>query len=207
MHLSDEWCRIFGFDPEKGRRTWEERLERVHPEDRIRWQAALDRAINDKSDYDMEYRILLPGGMTKYLHVVGHPVLNSSGDVVQFMGSVTDITAAKQVEEKIRQQEMELQQILDLTPQHVGVTGPDGSRLYANHVTLEYFGVNIDQWRAHGTHLELVHPDDREQFLGQRKNRFREGVAHEFEARLRRHDGRFRWFLFRLNPLRINRGT
>ena len=118
-----------------------------------------------------------------------------------------DITTAKQVEEKIRQQEMELQQILDLTPQHVGVTGPDGSRLYANHVTLEYFGVNIDQWRAQWAHLELlVHPDDREQFLGQRKNRFRQGAPHEFEARLLRHDGKFRWFLFRLNPLKDERG-
>jgi len=73
LHLSDEWSRIFEFDPEKGRRAWEERVQRVHPEDRIKWQAAIDRAINDKSDYDMEYRILLPGGTTKYLHGCSTP--------------------------------------------------------------------------------------------------------------------------------------
>ena len=54
--------------------------------------------------------------------------------------------------------------------------------------------------------LDLVHPDDREHFLGERKTRFLEGVAHEFEARMLRHDGRFRWFLFRLNPLKDERG-
>jgi len=103
------------------------------------------------------------------------------------------------------ERERELQQILDLTPQHLGVFGPDGSPLYANRVALDYFGVNIDQWRAK-SRIDLVHPDDREHFLGERKTRFLKGVAHEFEARMLRHDGRYRWFLFRLNPLKDERG-
>ena len=108
-------------------------------------------------------------------------------------------------EPNLRERESELLQILDLTPQHLGVVGPDGTPLYANRVALDYFGVTIDQWRA-GSRIDLVHPDDREHFLGERKMRFIEGVAHEFEARMRRHDGRFRWFLFRLNPLKDERG-
>jgi formate hydrogenlyase transcriptional activator len=103
------------------------------------------------------------------------------------------------------ERERELQQILDLTPQHIGVLGPDGSPLYANRVALDYFGVNIDQWRAK-SRIDLVHPDDRERFLGERKARFLDGAAHEFEARMLRHDGRYRWFLFRLNPLKDERG-
>ena len=54
--------------------------------------------------------------------------------------------------------------------------------------------------------LDLVHPDDRQHFLGERKARFLEGVAHEFEARMLRHDGEYRWFLFRLNPLKDEHG-
>ena len=50
-------------------------------------------------------------------------------------------------EEKIREQETELRQILDMTPQHIAVFAPDGSPLYANHVALDYFGVTLDQWR------------------------------------------------------------
>ena len=63
----------------------------------------------------------------------------------------------------------------------------------------------MDQWRAK-SRIDLVHPDDREHFLRERKTRFLEGVPHEFEARMLRHDGRFRWFLFRLNPLKDERG-
>ena len=123
-----------------------------------------------------------------------------------------DVTEQEQLTEELRrseqylqERERELQQILDLTPQHLGVLGPDGSPLYANRVALDYFGVNIDQWRAE-SRVHLVHPDDREHFLGERKTRFPQGAPHEFEARLLRHDGMFRWFLFRLIPLKDDRG-
>jgi PAS domain S-box-containing protein len=99
VHLSEEWYRIYGFDPEEGMPGWEERLQRIHPEDRGKWQGAIDRAISEKSDYEMEFRILLPDGTIKHIRTVGHPVLNASGDLVQFVGSSMDITASKRAEE------------------------------------------------------------------------------------------------------------
>jgi PAS domain S-box-containing protein len=101
VHLSEEWYRIYGLDPEVGMLTWEKRLQRVHPDDRAKWQGIIERAIREKSDYEVEYRILLPGGTVKYIHTVGHPVLNASGDLVQFAGSVMDITERKQAEEAL----------------------------------------------------------------------------------------------------------
>jgi PAS domain S-box-containing protein len=98
LHVSDEWYRIYGFDPNTDEHAWNERLKRIHSEDLTKWQAAVDRAISEKSDYELEYRLVLPDGVTKYVHVAGHPFLNSSGDVVQFMGSVTDITERKRNE-------------------------------------------------------------------------------------------------------------
>jgi PAS domain S-box-containing protein len=99
LHLSEEWYRIYGFDPEKGIPTWEQRLRRIHPEDRAKWQeAAIDRAIDEKSDYEVEFRIVLPDGTLKYIHAVGHPALNASGDLTEFVGSVTDITERKRAE-------------------------------------------------------------------------------------------------------------
>jgi len=99
LHVSEEWYRIYGFDPEEGMSAWEKRLQRLHPEDRAKWQWAVDRAIREKSDYEVEVRVLLPGGMVKYIHIVGHPVLNASGDVVQFVGTSMDISASKRAEE------------------------------------------------------------------------------------------------------------
>jgi PAS domain S-box-containing protein len=98
VHLSEEWYRINGFDPEKGILSWEEQLQRIHPEDRAKWEEAAHRAIAEKSDYEVEVRILLPGGTVKHVRTVGHPVLNSAGDLVQFVGSSTDITERKRAE-------------------------------------------------------------------------------------------------------------
>ncbi len=98
LHLSEEWYRIYGFDPEGGMPAWEERLRRVHPEDRAKWQGTIDRAIVEKSDYELEFRILLPDGTVKYIHTVGHPVFNASGDLAEFVGSATDITERKRTE-------------------------------------------------------------------------------------------------------------
>jgi PAS domain-containing protein len=79
--------------------TWAERLQRIYPEDRAKWQGAIDRAIAEKSDYEVEFRILLPGGPVKHIHTVGHPVLNASRDLVEFVGSSMDISASKRAEE------------------------------------------------------------------------------------------------------------
>ena len=101
LHLSEEWYRLYGFDPEKSPPTREERVQRVHPEDRAKWQGAIDRAIAETSGFEMEFRILLPDGTVKYIHTVGHPVLNASGDLVEFVGSSTDITERKRAEEAL----------------------------------------------------------------------------------------------------------
>jgi C4-dicarboxylate-specific signal transduction histidine kinase len=88
--------------------------ERVHPEDRLKWKSIIEWAIVEKADYDREFRILLPSGMIKWIHTVGHPVLSEAGDLEQFVGSSTDITelkSAEQEREKLRQLEADLAHI------------------------------------------------------------------------------------------------
>src|SRR3984957_5423105 len=115
LHLSEEWYRIYGFDPENGPPALEERVQRAHPDDRAKWLGAIDRAIADKSDYEVEFRILLPDGSVKHIHTVGHPVLNASGDLVQFVGSSTDITQRKLAEEALRQAQADLAYVSRVT--------------------------------------------------------------------------------------------
>jgi PAS domain S-box-containing protein len=107
LHLSAEWYRILGFDPKEGMPTLEQRLQRIHPEDRARWQATIDRAIAEKSGYDVEYRILPPDAPPRVIHSVGQPVLDPSGELLQFVGVTMDITESRlaaEERERLRQE-------------------------------------------------------------------------------------------------------
>jgi PAS domain S-box-containing protein len=118
VHLSEEWYRIYGFDPEKGVSAWGERIQRIHPEDRAKWQQTIDRAIGEKSDYEVEVRILLPDGTVRYIQTIGHPVLNASGDLTQFVGTAMDVTERKRAEqerERLRQVQADLAHLSRVT--------------------------------------------------------------------------------------------
>jgi PAS domain S-box-containing protein len=136
LHLSEEWYRIYGFDPEEGLSAWEEWLQRIHPEDRAKWQEAANRAIGEKSDYEVEVRVLLPDGTVKYILTVGHPVLNAAGDVVQFVGTSMDVTERKRAEEALREQAS----LLNLTHDSIFVRDMHFVITYWNHAAEELYG-------------------------------------------------------------------
>jgi PAS domain S-box-containing protein len=166
LHLSEEWYRIYGFDSEKGMPAWEEVLQRIHPEDRTRWQGSIDRAVGEKSDYEMEYRILFPSGTVKYLQTVGHPVLSSSGALVQFLGSAMDITERKQAEEALRRSEGNLAEAQRLT--RVGSWAWSFATRHAVYWSQEHYrifgfdpegGIPSDE-----SFFQRIHPEDRDRF-------------------------------------------
>jgi PAS domain S-box-containing protein len=114
LYLSEEWYRIHGFDPEDGIPNWERRVDRIYPDDRAKWVDTIEQAIRDKSDYEVEFRILLPKGTVKYLNTVGHPVMDAAGELIKFVGFSTDITERKRAErerERLQQLEADLARI------------------------------------------------------------------------------------------------
>ena len=120
-------------------------------------------------------------------------------------GTGMDVTEQEQLIELVRKSESELRQILDLVPQLVGVLGPNAERLYANRVTLSYFGVTLDEWRQADRRSE-VHSDDFDRIKAHINRSLTTGAAGELEIRLRAGDGTYRWFLVRSNPLRDDQG-
>ena len=142
----------------------------------------------------------------RWYYIISQPIKDTSGRVVNVLEGITDITERKRAEEKIRQQEMELRQVLDFAPQLVAVFGHDRKRLYANQPTLDYFGVTLEEWLSISDRFWFYHPDDRERMARDVYTGLASDSPHEFEARLRRKDGAYRWFLFRDNPLRDEQG-
>jgi PAS domain S-box-containing protein len=206
VYWSQENYRMFGFDPEQGLPSDEALFQRIHPEDRdrVRREVFPERTA-EGSHFDVEYRIVLPDGAIKHLHSVGHPILNESGDLVEFIGTTVDITERKRAEDKIREQEVELRQILDAAPQFLFVLGSDGSRLYANQSVLEFRGLTVEDWQKLDFR-ERFHPDDVERMAREREHALSSGSPLETEARMLRHDGKYRWFLFRYKPLKDQQG-
>jgi PAS domain S-box-containing protein len=146
----------------------------------------------------------MPDGSVKYVRVVAHALRDESGSI-EFVGALTDITAAKQAEEKIRRSEMELRQLLDLSPQHTAVFGPHLSRIYCNQAALDYYGLTLEQWQSSDP-LRFFHPDDRERMTREAQSKLLSGSPYENEGRLLRKDGQYRWFLFRYSPMLDEQG-
>jgi signal transduction histidine kinase len=114
---SQEFFAIFGFDPEKTKPLYSLISERIHPEDRSRVEHLRCVAIKEKRDFEVEYRIVLPGGLIKYVHKIGHCIVGHSGRI-EYIGSVMDMTKRKQAEENLRRSEAFLAEA-----QHLSSTG------------------------------------------------------------------------------------
>src|ERR1700693_766813 len=204
IYWSDETFRIFEFDPTT-KPTLELILERVHPDDRALVQQIIDRASDHGTDFDTEYRLLMPDGAVKNLHVVAH-VLQDSSDHLDFVGAVTDVTATKLAEEKIRQNEKELRTIIETIPAFVETSLPDGSCDFVSQSWLNYLGLSKAEWLDWGW-MATVHPDDIDKSAAKWRVALATGEPLEQEARCRMPNGEYRWFLGRNVPLRDEKGN
>lgn len=100
VYWSEESFRIFGFDSQAGVPPHENFWERVHPDDRESASAVLERALRETKDFTDDFRILLPDGTLRYIHVSGHPVFKAKGEVTEFFGTHADVTERKRAEEE-----------------------------------------------------------------------------------------------------------
>jgi formate hydrogenlyase transcriptional activator len=112
-YWSQETFRIFGFDPAKTRPSFEMFLERVHPEDRPRLEQKCNGITTETRDSELDYRIVLPDGSIKYLHAVGHPVINELGEVTEHFGTVMDVTEPRQARVALEKAYEEIGQLKD----------------------------------------------------------------------------------------------
>ena len=110
-YWSEECFRVQGFDPKGGQPRFEEFLQRVHPDDQARIAEVIDTAVREKEEFEFDYRIIHPGGEIRYARSFGHPILDPSGDLVEFVGTIIDVTDRRQAEkerERLREAQADL---------------------------------------------------------------------------------------------------
>jgi len=108
LFWSQEHFRIFGLDPETAEPSYPMFLERIHPKDRAFVEQTFNRAVRERTDLELDYRIVDKEGSTKYLQSLGHPVIRESGDLVEFVGTVMDVTERQEAEDALHKAQAEL---------------------------------------------------------------------------------------------------
>src|SRR5437763_16851149 len=97
-YFSEEAFHILGFDSAGRPPGFEELQRRLHPDDRARTTERFKAAVRERADFDVGYRIVHPSGEIRELQSIGHPVFVSSGEVVEFVGTMMDVSARRRAQ-------------------------------------------------------------------------------------------------------------
>ncbi len=205
--LNERWCQYTGLSwAEASGWGWQ---NAIHPEDLAaflgRWQSIVASGRAGETDarlrrFDGEYR---------WFRFRLSPLSVESGKEAKWCGINLDIEdhwGNEAVNEATRASERSLRQVINTIPTTAWSTGPDGYCEYLNQRWLDYAGISGEQAQGWGWSA-AIHPDDMKRLVEYWQACLATGTPVDTEARIRRHDGVYRWFLFRANPLRDESGT
>src|SRR5580704_16844013 len=184
----------------------------LHPEDRARLMDYWRDVLVSGETGEIEARLRRFDGEFRWFLFRASPLRNDSGMVVKWYGTNTDIDDRKRAKEElekafneIAKSEAELRTIIDAIPQLIVALGADGKFLSANQALLEYTGLTKEDVRSQ-RFGDVFHPEDTERLRDVREAAISRGVPFEYERRVRRRDGQYRWLLVQYNPLRDEAG-
>jgi PAS domain S-box-containing protein len=186
-YFSEECYRVTGFDPHGGQPRYETFFQRIHPDDRAKVSEAVETAGRENTEFELDYRIVHPSGEIRDIHVVGHPVPSATGDPVEYVGTVIDITEQKRAEEALRRSEGYLANAQRLTR-----TGSwawnvaTGQSVYWSQENYRLFGFDPEGGiPADEVFYERIHPEDRDRVRRERiLERLNEGVHFDVDFRI-----------------------
>lgn len=166
----------------------------VHPDEVTSTLKVWQKAIQEKSNYSHEHRLLMKDGNYRWHLSRAFPILDTNGDVARWYGTATDIDELKQTEQALIASKQYFQKLADAAPVLIWQAGLDKGCYYFNKGWLEFTGRTLEQEQGNGW-AEGVHPDDLKRCLEIYTTCFDRREAFIMEYRLRRHDGEYRWLL------------
>jgi PAS domain S-box-containing protein len=190
VYASEECLRIFELDPQEGLPIREVVSRRVHPEDWDKVGRDFEKSLREKVDASSEFRLVLPSGAVKHIHVIRHPVLDEAGDVVQLVGTAIDVTERKRAEEALQRIAAYLAETQRLT--HTGTfVGDDTTKpLYWSDELFRIFGFDPQHGLPTGDEpLQRIHPEDLDKFLQGFQRVIHQKVDSDVEYRIVLPDG------------------
>src|ERR1700681_3079615 len=159
LYCSEEMFRIFGLDPPKSLPTRENFRQQIHPEDRDWVRKRLERSLRERVDAFVEYRVLLPDGTVRHINASGHPVLDEDGELIEFVGTVVDVTERKRAELARRRLASLVEQAGDLMAIN-DLNG--GTPIYLNEAGMKMVGFESWEEARSRRGIHWIFPEDRQ---------------------------------------------
>ena len=178
----------------------------THPEDLPRVVEVFTRSIVSGDPFEFEVRARRFDGVYRWFQSRGFPLRDTNGHIVRWYNLLIDIDERKRAEEALAASERNLKLTIDTIPALAWSARPDGSAEFFNQHYLDFIGLSAEQASGWGW-TAAVHPEDLSGLAATWQRIMASEAPGEAEARLRRYDGDYRWFLFRANPLRDETGT
>ncbi len=191
---SPEFLRIFGFDPDTEQPTFEMLRERIHPDDDLdSLYETIDRATREKTNYEFEYRIVLPDGSIRHCHTVAHPVFDGAGEVAEYFSMTLDATERKRAAEVLQRSQDRFRAMVEKSAEGILLMRSDKSFIYASPSVERVLGYT-PQELAQRSLADLAHPDHALHSIDSWKLLLQEpDQASTAEMMARHKDGSWRW--------------
>jgi PAS domain S-box-containing protein len=198
---------LFGMAPGSFDGRYETVRAMIHPDDLPRVEEAIQRALDEGEDYNIEFRFIKPDGSVRWALSLGRVFYDDDGNPVMMAGVDRDISAWKQAEAALRTGENRYRSLVEATAQIIWNTeGNQGEFTTEQPSWSAFTGQTFDQLKGWGW-LNAVHPDDREKTTQGCFTAIKTQTPCEIEYRLRRHDGAYRHMQVRAVPIFDETGT
>jgi PAS domain S-box-containing protein len=178
-------------------------IDRIHPDDRELVRTAL-RDAAESGSAGLEYRFRDDAGSFRWLCDT-FTVQVEFGAPAFRTGVIRDVTERRLSEETLRESEARFRAIADLVPDLLWENDADGTPTWYNRRLLEYTGP-LPLHASKRDWLDVIHPDDRDAAFGRFTTSLASGEPLRSEHRIRGRDGRYRWFLVEMQPVRGSSG-
>ncbi|MGI9629302.1 MAG: PAS domain S-box protein [Longimicrobiales bacterium] len=194
---SDSVAALFGVSLEDFGGTYQDYLERVHPDDLELVTSTVEEAVTPgRESYEIEHRLVRPNGEVRWLEARGRVFHTDAGEPTKASGTVVDVTTRKTAEVALRQSEAAFRSVLETVPSYILRVAPDHTIRFVNqtlpHLQMaDVIGMNV---------VDFMAPESRETFLAALERAFQTGEAQEFEGLVLQPEPSH--FLIRIGPVK-----
>ncbi|MDQ1340008.1 MAG: hypothetical protein QG567_1164 [Campylobacterota bacterium] len=202
LFWSDETYRIFGLKPKEFEASYENFLQRIHPDDMESVKKAYSDSLADKKPYRFAHRIVLPSGEIRYVEERCEHTLDENGEISHSIGTVHDITDIKRIQIALEDTNKKLKEYIKIVDENVITSQADtkGIVTYASEAFCRISGYTKEELIGKN-HNIVRHPDMPKAVFEELWKTIKSGKTWEGEIKNRKKDGSCYWVYSVISPI------